>query len=69
MSAAAHQTFEYIEVIRKKDGAVVKRIDVTGKSDRQQDAVERGVGINLNHKEYRTSYSFYKQAQPLDPAA
>lgn len=44
----------YIRVIEYKSDKVVKSIDVTGKSERQIDKIDRGLNINLNHEEYYT---------------
>ena len=43
---------KHIEVYHAQSGDVVKSIDVSDKSDRQIDKIERGVMINLNHNEY-----------------
>jgi len=46
--------FKYLEIKSYEDGKVVKRLDVTGKSDRIIDQVERGMNINLNQKAFYT---------------
>ena len=46
----------FIQVIRYKDKEVVKSLDVTGKTERQQDQVDRGLNMNLNHDEYFTRF-------------
>ena len=47
--------FRYIEIKTYGDGGVIKRLDVSGKSDRQIDVVEAGINRNLNHDEYYTT--------------
>lgn len=39
-----------------KDGSEVHRIDVTGKTNRQLDRVERGLTINFNFESYYWDY-------------
>ena len=46
--------FKYLEIKSYEDGKVVKRLDVTGQSDRSIDRVERGMNINLNHEAFYT---------------
>lgn len=54
----------YIEIIRKSDKVVVKRIDVTGSGERSIDRTEMGVNINLNHNEYYTDTNEYDKEMP-----
>lgn len=42
----------YLEIVRDKDSKVVKRLDVTGKSERSIEKIEDGINVNLNHNEY-----------------
>ena len=44
----------YIEIRKYENDKCVKRIDVTGKTQRQIDKIENGMNINLNHEEYYT---------------
>ena len=44
----------YIEIIRYENEECVKRLDVSGKTQRSIDAIESGMNINLNHEEYFT---------------
>ena len=46
--------YTYLEIVRDKDNKVVKRLDVTGKSQRYIDRAESGMGANLNWNEYIT---------------
>ena len=46
--------FKYIQVISYKDQEAVKVLDVTGKSDRQIDLIDRGLNRNLNHHDFYT---------------
>jgi hypothetical protein len=46
--------FKYIEVKTYDDGGVVKRLDVSGKTDRSVDTIEAGMNRNLNHDQYYT---------------
>ena len=46
--------FKYIEIKTYNDGGVVKRLDVTGKTDRSVDTIEAGMNRNLNHDQYYT---------------
>lgn len=60
--------YTYVEVVRFKGLKTVHRIDVTGKTDREYERIERGLNINLNHKEYYTCTDSYDEPQPLNPA-
>lgn len=53
----------YIEVIEFKTKQVVKRVDVTGQTERQIDKVDDGLNINLNHEEYYTRVQEYETKQ------
>ena len=44
----------YLEITEFSTGNVVKRIDVTGKSERTIDKIDDGLNINLNHDKYYT---------------
>ena len=44
----------YIEVKTYESEECVKRIDVTGKSERSIDRIESGMNRNMNHKDYYT---------------
>ena len=46
--------FKYIEIKSYNDGGVVKRLDVSGKTDRSIDTIEAGMNRNLNHDQYYT---------------
>lgn len=57
--------FKYLEIIRYKGGEVVKRIDVTGKSQHNIDRIDSGMNMNLNHTDYYTCESEYESEQEL----
>ena len=46
--------YKYIEIIETAKGNIVKRIDVSGKSERQADKVEMGVLRNMNLTDFFT---------------
>jgi len=48
------KTFKYIEIIKYSSGEVVKRIDVSGISQRNIDRIDSGMNRNMNHSEYYT---------------
>lgn len=43
-----------IKVIEFETGECVHEIDVTGKTERQIEQVERGLNLNLNHNKFYT---------------
>lgn len=45
---------KYLEIRRIEDDEAVKRLDLTGRSDRDVERIERGANINLDHKRYYT---------------
>jgi hypothetical protein len=57
----------YLEVVAFDGNKVVKRIDVTDKSEHQIERVEDGMNINLNHEAYFTRVKEYDTEQPLQP--
>lgn len=46
--------FKYIEIKEFKTKKVVKRIDVSGETDKVIDRLNNGMNINLNTEEYYT---------------
>lgn len=46
--------FTYLEIKSYQDGKVVKRIDITGKSETNVAKIDNGININLNHAEFYT---------------
>ena len=54
--------FKYIEVKTYYDGGVVKRLDVSGKTDKSVDTIEAGMNRNLNHDQYYT-FSYDSEVQ------
>jgi len=47
-------TKQVIEIVAFKDGKVVQEVDVTRYSEKVKQYCERGMNINLNHKDYFT---------------
>lgn len=45
---------KYLEIRRLDNDVAIKRIDLTGKSDRDIERIERGANINLDHRHYYT---------------
>lgn len=71
---AAHEEkskpmFTYVEVVERKTNRVIERIDVSGDSDSRQERVQRGLNINLNHREYRSRIASYLQSMPREDKA
>lgn len=58
------ENFKYIEIKKYDDEKVVKRLDVTDKSDRDIDRIEKGMNINLNHDKY---YTFSYESETEKP--
>ena len=54
LSGVSKRLFKYLEVKTWDDGGVVKRLDVSLKSERQIDAIDSGMNRNLNHDKYYT---------------
>lgn len=54
LSGVSTRLFKYIEVKSYDDGGVVKRLDMSGKTDRSIDTVEAGMNRNLNHDKFYT---------------
>jgi hypothetical protein len=46
--------FKYIEVKSWDDGGVVKRLDVSEKTDRSVATIEDGMNRNMNHEKFYT---------------
>jgi hypothetical protein len=46
--------FKYIEVKSWDDGGVVKRLDVSEKTDRSVETIEDGMNRNMNHEKFYT---------------
>ena len=47
-------SFKYIEVVDKSTEKVITRFDVSNKSLKYIEGVERGININLNHDDFHT---------------
>jgi len=55
MKDSQNKQFKYIEVVAYAGrGNIIKRYDVTGKTQRQIDTFENGLNRNMNHKDYYT---------------
>jgi len=46
--------YKYLEIIKDENNLVVKRLDVSNKSERSIEKIEGGMNINLNHNDYTT---------------
>lgn len=46
--------YKYLEIVEDETEEVSLRMDVTNQSQRSIDKIERGMKINLNHKEFST---------------
>ena len=44
--------YEYLEITHDDTGKVVKRLDITGKSEKNAEKIEDGMGRNLNWNEF-----------------
>jgi hypothetical protein len=55
--------FKYLEVVKDSNDIVVKRIDVTGKSERMIESCVNGLSINLNHSDYSIREENYENEQ------
>ena len=49
--------YKYLEIVKDKGNEVVKRLNVSDKSERSIEKIERGMNINLNHDEYTVQYN------------
>lgn len=58
--------YTYVEVILWASHEVKHRIDVSGKTTKKIEAIERGVNINLDN-DYYTNVTSYEQPQTLKP--
>ena len=68
-AAYGHKKYKmkkYLEIRSIRDNSCVKRIDVTGKTERGVERVERGILINLNHDEYTVEERDSRTELPLD---
>jgi len=55
--------YRYLEIRKYEGNEVVKRMDVTGMSERKIDRIDSGMNINLNHKEYYITTVSYPEPQ------
>lgn len=58
------KAFNYLEIVRDSTGIVVKRINVSGKSERSIERTEMGVLMQMNRDEFHTREKDYDEAQP-----
>lgn len=59
------KTYTYLEIIRRENKEVERRIDVSERSDRYIERCERGILINLNSDKFYVETAFYAQPQPV----
>ena len=58
--------FKYLEIVEDSTSSkVVKRMDVTSKTDRQIQKLENGLELNLNHAKYTVEYHESKVELPI----
>ena len=48
--------YKYLEIVKDEGNEVVKRLNVSDKSERSIKKIENGMNINLNHNEYTVQY-------------
>ena len=48
--------YKYLEIVKDKGNEVVERLNVSDKSERSIEKIEKGMNINLNHNEYTVQY-------------
>jgi len=58
-------THTYIEITAFANSEVIKRIDVTGQTERSIDKVDDGLNFNLNHELYYTRIKEYETKQDV----
>ena len=68
MTVISPINYEYLEVVSMETSKVVKRLDVTGRSERARNKIEMGLMRNMNMEAYYISYNTYPLAQSLNPA-
>lgn len=44
--------YKYLEIVKDEGNEVVKRLNVSDKSERSIEKIEYAMNINLNHNEY-----------------
>ena len=49
--------YKYLEIVKDEKNEVVKRLNVSDKSERSIEKIENGMNINLNHNEYTVQYN------------
>lgn len=55
----------YFEIIEKATKEVIKRLDVTDRSERERNRIEMGANINLNAREYYTTITESETELPI----
>jgi len=55
--------FKYLEITRIADGVVVKRIDVSGKSERSIERTEMGILMQMNREDFFVGEKDYDTKQ------
>ena len=48
--------YKYLEIVKDEGNEVVKRLNVSDKSERSIEKIENGMNINLNYNEYTVQY-------------
>jgi hypothetical protein len=54
-----HKTFGYLEIVAYKGQEVIRRIDITDKSEPQIEKLDNGINRQMNHAEY---YTFIRES-------
>lgn len=49
--------YKYLEIVKDEGNEVVKRLNVSNKSERSIEKIENAMNINLNHNEYTVQYN------------
>jgi hypothetical protein len=58
------KAFNYLEIVNDETGIVAKRINVTGKSERQVERTENGMMMRINMNDWHVRERDYDEAQP-----
>lgn len=59
--------YSYIDIKKYENGEVVKRLDTTGKTDREITKIDNGLQHNLNHEVFYTfPFESEKQLPPIN---
>jgi len=58
--------YKYLEIIDMDTDAVIRRMDVSNKTETQIERIDNGLNINLNHDKYLTVVKEYRVRMPVD---